>query len=275
MPAKKDNSNNADDIFNNSAAPADKPTPPADKPTPPADAAAFDQAIGATPPAASSGIDFAAASEALRAKREAEAARQDSGDNTPIDINSGEAVTTGFFMDLTKDDDFELIPAGTRLVVSCTAAEAVVSSAGNPMINVRVKSERVVNAADMSKAAWYRNRSIRDRLMFIPPNETTGSRGTIWRAKLAFKAFGVEFDARAFRTQADFLAWLTEKAELMIGAVCEVVVGVDDGTQGGTKAAQVDPKTGEPYPPKNTIANYYAYNPSTPAATASAEDLPF
>jgi len=225
-------------------------------------------------------IDFEALGEKMRQRKaiEADASAHSGNDNTPVDIETGEQVTTGFFMDLTKDDGFELIAAGTRAVVSCVAAEAVVSSAGNPMLNLRVKIERVKGAPDMSKAPTYRNRSVKDRLMFIPPNETTGSRGTIWRARLAFKAFDIEFDAKAFRTQKEFLDWLTAKAELFIGSVAEVVIGVDDGTSGGTKAAQVDPNTGEAYPPKNTIAQYFKYAPVASVGglpDTGTGDLPF
>lgn len=213
---------------------------------------------------------------AIRAEIEADAAAHSgaTGDNTPIDIESGDQVTTGFFMDLTKDDGFELIDAGTRAVVSCVAAEAVVSSNGNPMLNLRVKVERVKGAPDMSKAPKYKNRTVKDRLMFIPPNDVTGSRGTIWRAKLAFKAFEIEWDARAFRTQKEFMDWLIAKAELFIGAVAEVTIGIDDGTSGGTKAPKIDPETGEPYPPKNTIGQYFKYSPAV-AAQDATEDLPF
>lgn len=250
--------------------------PPADAPTPTEAAlnAAFDAEANAPTPG---GIDFAKLAEDARAASHTHSGTDHggTGDNTPIDVETGEPVTSGFFMDLSKPDDFELIDAGTRAVVSCTAAEAVVSSAGNPMLNLRVKIERVKGAPDMSKAPKYRNRSVKDRLMFIPPNDVTGSRGTIWRARLAFKAFDIEFDARVFRTQKDFLDWLTEKAELFIGSVAEVVIGVDDGTSGGTKAPQLDPQTGEPYPSKNTVAQYFKYAPVAQGGSVATEDLPF
>lgn len=285
MPAKKTNNQPADNIF----APVE-PTPAAADQSPIADKlAAFDAATGNDPahaanqpdqifaantPGAPGTIDFAklAADAKAHASQHSGMDHGATGDNTPIDITTGNAVTGGFFMDLTKEDDLALIDVGTRLVVSCTAAEAVISSGGNPMINLRVKAERVVSAPDMDRAVFYPNRSIRDRLMFIPANPTTGKRGTIWRAKQAIEAFGVAFDAQAFRSQADFMAWLRAKCEALIGSVCEITVGVDDGTNGGTKEPEKDPATGDPYPPKNTIARFYPYKP---AAATSTEDLPF
>lgn len=219
------------------------------------------------------GIDFAALSERQRLAREA-------GHNAPIDTETGAPAETAFFLDLTKAGDFELVPAGTRAVVTCTAADAVISSAGNPMLNVRVKIERVISTADMSTALMWRNRSVKDRLMFIPPNPDTGSRGTIWRVQQAFKAFGVEYDPRAFRTQDDFMGWLRGKADQLVGLVCVALITIDDGTSNGTKAPQIDPATNEPYPSKNAIGGYYVYNPNAPINQPSApsgknDDLPF
>lgn len=255
----------ADDIF----APVAPGTP-----TETALNAAFDDAVaaGADQPGGK-GIDFAKLGDQLAERKRIEADAAKHSGNVPVDEN-GEQVTTGFFMDLSKPDDFELIAAGTRAVVSCVAAEAVLSGNGNPMLNLRVKIERVKGAPDMSKAPMYRNRSVKDRLMFIPPNEQTGSRGTIWRARLAFQAFDIAFDARAFRTQSEFMNWLQAKAELFIGSVAEVVIGVDDGTAGGTKAPQIDPNSGDPYPPKNTVAQYFKYNAQAASAPAT-DDLPF
>lgn len=196
-------------------------------------------------------------------------------DNTPIDVETGERVTSGYFLDLTSGTELELIPTGTRVIISCTAAEAVISGNGNPMINLRVKVERVVMLPpkiDPNKAPSMRNRTVRDRLMFIPPNDVTGSRGTLWRAKQAYNAFGVDWPKLQFRSQAEAMQRFASDAEAFIGAVAEAVIGVDDGTDGGKKKAQINPETNEPYPPKNTIATYYAYKPSM---IVKDEDLPF
>ena len=281
--AKKPAASNApDDIFAPVApvAPAEAANTPAELFKANADGAPsdIDAAFAAATSAPAGGINFDKLGADLAERKRIEAdARQHSGEigNAPVDINTGEMVTTGFFMDLSKDDDLTLVDKGTRAVVVCTAAEAVVSSGGNPMLNLRVKIERVVAAPDPSKAPFFRNRTIKDRLMFLPPNPETGSRGTIWRARLAFKAFDIEFDARAFRTQAEFMDWLQAKAELFIGSVAEIVVDIDDGTSGGTKRAQIDPQTGEAYPPKNTIGQYFKYNAPAASATSGKDDLPF
>jgi len=276
MTTKKDPKN-----ANPAADPSDIFAPVAPAADPAANPA-LDAAFAAETNAPAGTIDFGKLAADARANADARKAIEAdankhsgaTGDNTPVDIETGEPVTSGFFMDLTKESDFELIAAGTRAVVSCVAAEAVLSGNGNPMLNLRVKIERVKGAPDMSKAPKYRNRSIKDRLMFIPANEETGSRGTIWRARLAFAAFDVPFDPQAFRTQADFMNWLHAKAELFIGSVADITIGVDDGTSGGTKAPQIDPNTGEAYPPKNTIAQYFKYNPVATSAPATS-DLPF
>lgn len=194
----------------------------------------------------------------------------EAGRNVPVDVETG----TPFFMDLTTGTEIELIPIGVRAVVSCTAAEAVLSAAGNPMINLRVKIERVVKAPDMAKSATFRNRAIRDRIMFIPPNDVTGSRGTLWRAKQAYDAFGIEWPKLQFRTQREAMDRFAQDAESFVGSVAEIIVGQDDGTNGGKKTPEINPETGEAYPPKNTIAQYWKYNPA-PAAATSDEDLPF
>lgn len=265
---------NNDDVFNQTASADNGPLAPAANPFEGASDAAR-QHSGADHGRIDSDVDeLAARAQAKRDRSEAEAQAGNNDDDPPVDP-SGEG---SFFMDLTKGDKFELVPLGTKAVASCTAAEAVLSGAGNPMINLRVKLERVLQAPGASNPDSYRNRSVRDRLMFIPPNEVLGKRGTIWRAKQAFDAFGVEWDAKAFRTQAEFMEWLIAKADLFVGSVAEVTIGVDDGTNGGTQAKQINPETGEPYNDKNTIASYRPYNASAVAASrapASDEDLPF
>jgi len=182
-----------------------------------------------------------------------------------------------FFINMAKaDEKLKPMPIGTRLVVSCTGAEAKISGSGNPMISLRVKAERVVSTPDTSTdTRSFRNRTIRDNLLFIPPNDETGYRGTIWRANGAMRALGVEPDHGVYRKRSEFMNMLTLKAQELVGAVCEIEVGIDDGTANGTKPAEIDPATGDPYPPKNTVARYYPYKPAPVAAAMDDSDLPF
>lgn len=210
------------------------------------------------------GIDFAkAAAQVLAA-----------ADQPVDDANIGDG---DFFIDMTKaDEKLQPMAIGTRLVVSCSGAEAKISGSGNPMIVLRVKVERVVSTPNASTdTSAYKNRTVRDNLLFIPPNPDTAYRGTIWRANQAIRAFGVEPDRGVYRTKAAFMAMLQDKAEELVGAICEVELGIDDGTSGGTKAPAIDPATEEAYPPKNTITRYYPYKPASFIATERDDDLPF
>jgi hypothetical protein len=213
-----------------------------------------------------SSISFAELAQRNREAREMHNIDEDS------EVGDGD-----FFVNMAKaDEKLQPMAIGTRLVVSCSGAEAKVSaSGGNPMIALRVKVECVVNTpVATTDTRSYVNRTVRDNLLFIPPNEDTGYRGTIWRANQAMRAFGVEPDHGVYRSKAAFMEMLQRKAEELVGAVCEIELGLDDGTSNGTRAPAIDPSTGEPYPLKNTIARYYQYKPVTPARTDDS-DLPF
>lgn len=176
--------------------------------------------------------------------------------------------TTGtggtFFLDLSKaDEEIKLIAAGTRAVIVCTASEAKISATGNPMIVLRVKAERIVNVprtVSDDEAVTYRNRTIRDNLIFKAPSD--GNRGTLWRVKAAFEAFDIEWSARAFRTQGEFMDWLNDRAAAFIGAVAEAEIGIEKGNG-------VNQATGEKYNDRNVIARYHKY---TAPAVNDADD---
>lgn len=197
--------------------------------------------------------------------------------NMPDDASDAGDDDGDFFINMAKaDEKLQPMAIGTRLVVSCTGAEAKFSTTGNPMIAVRVKVERVVSTpVTTTDTRAYKNRTVRDNLLFISPNDETGYRGTIWRANAAMRAFGVEPDHGVYRKKSEFLTMLQQKAEELVGAVAEVELGVDDGTKDGTQAPTLDPATGEPYPPKNTIVRYYPYKPIAPTNSAMDSDLPF
>lgn len=193
---------------------------------------------------------------------------EDDDDDQTGDLDDGD-----FFINMAKaDEKIKPMEIGTRLIVSCSAADAKISASANPMIALRVTVERVVSTPNASTITTsYRKRSVRDNLLFIPPNEETGYRGTIWRANQAMRAFGVEPDHGEYRSRAAFMAMLQTKAAELRGAVAEIEVGIEmnDGSDG--REIQRD-GSGEPYPPKNTIVRYYPYSP--PAAPP-VEDLPF
>lgn len=224
---------------------------------------------------AASRVDFEAAAEKARAMRAA--GTYHNAPVTDAEAAASEAAggdSDGFFIDMTTAEErIAPMAIGTRAVVSCTAAEAKLSaSGGNPMIAIRVKLERVISVPDVTiDTSAYRNRSTRDNLLFTGPNPVTGSKGQLWRCKLAFDAFGVEWDRGIYKTKSAFLAMLTRKAEELVGCVCEVEYGIDanDGSNGKIQYDQ----HGDPYPPKNTIARFYPYTPQ--AAKIADDDLPF
>lgn len=249
---------------------------------PPAPAADLTTGEVIDPP--STGIDFAALAEKTRAARKAAAtdAEPTSGAFHNAPENVGEDGDGDFFINMADADKrLEPMAIGTRLVVSCTKADAQISGAGNPMLVLRVKVERVVSVMDAkTDTRGYKNRTVRDNLLFIPPDPDTDYRGTIWRANQAMRAFGVEPDKGQYRTKAAFMGMLQRQADLLRGCVCEIEVGIDDGTKNGTQPPAIDPATGEAYPPKNTITRYYPYKPpvaSVPSGEVSAgvDDLPF
>lgn len=276
MPSKKTDQTANDDIFDQTAAPAAN------------DAADREAALAATidngddpfaeadkrraagePPI--EGIDF----EQLRQRQaEMRAAQAASGDDSaPAGDGDG-----NFFINMAEADKrLEPMPIGTRLVVSCSAAEAKVAGSGNPMISLRVKVERVVSTPLASTdTRSFKNRTLRDNLMFIPPDPDRDYRGTIWRSNGALKAFGVEPDKGVYRTKAAFMAMLQAQADRVRGCVAEVEVGIElnDGSNG--KQVSIDPASGEAYGPKNTIARYYPYKPPIAASVADdSDDLPF
>lgn len=198
------------------------------------------------------------------ADMQADAASDENGDE------NGEEG--GYFIDLSQADEaLRPMVAGTLGVAVCSAAEPKISTTGNVMIALRVKMERITFAhgASPEEQLTYRNRSVRDNLMFIGPNPVTGSRGTLWRVKQAFEAFGVPWPAMRFRSARELLEAITPLAEKLIGAVAQVEIGVEEA-----KRDNIDPKTGQPYPAKNTIIKYNKYI-SAPPATIGDEDLPF
>lgn len=254
----------------------------------------FDQTAGngdAVPPAPPADPDTGEVIDADDNGRALEASDLTATDFAEIAADRAAAVTGvdhdehgdgDFFINMGEADKrLEPMAIGTRLVVSCTKADAQISGAGNPMIVLRVKVERVVSTMDAATdTKTYKNRTVRDNLLFIPPDPDTDYRGTIWRANQAMKAFGVEPDKGIYRTKAAFMAMLARQADLLRGCVCEIEVGIDDGTKNGTQAPPIDPATGEAYPPKNTITRYYPYRPPVAQATtgevsAGVDDLPF
>jgi hypothetical protein len=288
----------ADEIFDQTAGSGVPPAPAADPDTgevidaddtgrglEQSDLTADDHAeIAAERAANTPGFDFAALAAKQRSAREAAAtdAEPTSGPYHNAPESVGEEGDGDFFVNMAEADvRLEPMAIGTRLVVSCTKADAQISGSGNPMIVLRVKVERVVSTIDAATdTKTYKNRTVRDNLLFIPPDPTSDYRGTIWRANQAMKAFGVDPDKGIYRTKAAFMAMLARQADLLRGCVCEIEVGIDDGTKNGTQPPAVDPATGEAYPPKNTITRYYAYRPpvaqaATGEVSAGVDDLPF
>lgn len=241
--------------------------------TPESDIVAIDHELNSVPTTDVLGqpVDF----DVMHAEAELAARNREAREmhNQPDnDVGDGD-----FFVNMAKaDEKLQPMAAGTRLVVSCTGAEAKISGSGNPMIVLRVKSERVVSTPDAAiDTGPYKNRTIRDNLLYIPPNDQTGYRGTIWRANQAMRAFGVEPDHGIYRKKSEFMEMLQRKAEELVGAVCEIEIGIDDGTSNGTRSPAIDPATGEVYPPKNTITRYYPYTPVVSSASVVDADLPF
>ena len=206
------------------------------------------------------------------------------GGDTADTGNEGDGA---FFLDLSKPDEpIKPMPIGTRAVVSCKGAEAKVSSAGNAMLVLRVQVQRVrlAQGASAEEIKTYDKRTVKDNVMFIPPNPVTGSRGTIWRAQQAFAAFGVPWPAQQFRSQAEFMAVLTELAQAFIGAVAVTEFGIE-----ASDPNNINAETGEPWPPKNTVTRYSKFVPeagalprnvpvqigAVPRAVDNDEDLPF
>lgn len=232
-------------------------------------------------PAQSGGsIDFAALRAAHAAQHDASTPASYS--NAPVTDAEAASGDGDFFIDMAKADErLKPMVPGSRLVVACSHAEAKLSGNGNPMIQIRVRVERVLIAVpsvdpnfNTDTATWAK-RVMRENMMFIPENPVTGSKGTIWRSNLTMRAFGVQPDHGQYRTKAAFMEMLARQAELMIGNVAECEIGIDDGTNNGTQPAQIDAATGEPYPPKNVVSRFYPYN-AAPALTARKDtDLPF
>lgn len=215
-----------------------------------------------------SGIDHGGTGDDLPPAR-----AQDDGGDLPVAPSGGE-----FFIDMKKADERQApMLAGTMVVVSCTAAEAKTSSAGNPMIGLRVQVQRVQSVPVASTdTRSYAKRTVRDNMMFIPPNDDTGYKGTIWRANQTMRAFGVEPDHGVYRTLGEFMAMLQRKAEEMIGCVAVAELGIDDGTNNGTRAPEIDASTGEPYPPKNVVVRFHKYiAPAARVPSGDGDDLPF
>lgn len=212
-------------------------------------------------------------------KRNSEIAATDvHGDDPQMEIEETGAIVGGdgddpiatapaFFLNLADADaEFENIPPGTRAIVVCTGAEAKISGNGNIMIDLRVKTERIVTTPNNDpNADRFRNRTIRNNVMFIAPNPVTGKRGTLWSAKLTFEAFGIEWAARGFATQAKFMQWLHASAEQFIGGVAEAEIGIEKND------GNINPSTGEAYPPRNVIARFHKYDP--PAVDYDNDDL--
>lgn len=275
-----------DTIFDQTAAPeGDAATV---SPAPAADPETGEVIAPALDPASAEAFERAAAQARTLASQHsgADHGRVDDEPTSGAFHNAPESVNAegdgDFFINMGEADKrLEPMAIGTRLVVSCTKADAQISGAGNPMIVLRVKVERVVSTMDAATdTKTYKNRTVRDNLLFIPPDPDTDYRGTIWRANQAMKAFGVEPDKGIYRTKAAFMAMLARQADLLRGCVCEIEVGIDDGTKNGTQAPPIDPATGEAYPPKNTITRYYPYRPPVAQATtgevsAGVDDLPF
>jgi hypothetical protein len=181
------------------------------------------------------------------------------------------------FIDLSNPNEaFEPMAGSSVVVVNVKGAEPKISSSGNAMIVVRYQVASVLTAPGIggTEAASYVNRTIRDNVMFLPPNPVTGKKGTLWRAKKVFDALGVDWAARAFTSQADFMAWLQEAAEDMIGRMAIVTVGIEMN-EGAT-----NPETGEPYPPRNVVADIREYQPGNqikrdnPAARLNPRNVP-
>jgi hypothetical protein len=268
-------------------------TSPKNQPQPIDPAEVFDNGGDGTPPASdqpgdaapSDPIDF----DKLRADLAAKAAASNAdagytGDAARDFANaaSGGEVGDGFFMDLSKADEaIALIALGTRAIVSVQRAEAVLAASGNPMIKLGLKTEKITDrpaGVREDDTAFWRNRSIRDNVLFIAPNPITGKAGTLWRAKQVFDAFGVPWADRNFRSKREFMDWLEEIAPAFIGAVAEAVIGIERSS--GADAS------GKAYPDRNTITNYSAYTatphgsgPIAPAAAAlgddDGDDIPF
>lgn len=229
-------------------------------------------------PAAAPAIDFDKLRADLAARASGPANPADADDDPDAGTESG---GDGFFLDMKKAAEaFKPIAAGTRVLLAVTAAERKVSqSSGNSYLMLRVKVERVVSVpagVSADDAAMYRNRTIRDNVNFTPPNPVTGSRGTIWRAKRAFDAFGIAWPMREFRSRADFNDFLDTAAEEFIGAVAEAEIGIEDQQiDPATGKPKADPATGEAYAPKNTIARYHKYAGNAIPAAESDDDIPF
>lgn len=253
MPRKPNNKPNAEAVKPNAAPIASAPAaddPFADAPAT-TSAPAADASTSPAPAAAPSAPDVVTPTPAT------DAGSPDAP--TFIDTSAGDG---GSFLDLSKADEIAaLIPKGTRVTVSCRSCEPKLSSSGNPMLNYRMQIERVNEApidTPPEMVMMWPKRSIFGRFMFTMPNPATGSRGTIGQTRDAFKAFGVEWAARQFRTRDEFMAWLNEIAPLFVGAIADAVVGVDEPNPNNPQS--IDPATGEPYPAKNTVYGFRAAN---------------
>lgn len=183
-----------------------------------------------------------------------------------------------FFLDLAQADiERKLIPAGVKVALAVSGAEAKLSANGNLMIPLRMTIQRVENVpvgmvvSTAERNSWIK-RAIRDNILFIPGNEALGKTGTLWRAKLIFEAFGVTWDPKQFRTEAEALNWASQKAEEFIGAVCFGVLGTEKENPNN-----VNPETGELYPPKNIVTKYerYVATQTLSKPYISDEDIPF
>jgi len=183
---------------------------------------------------------------------------------------NGDVQAAPIFMDLSNpDEEFSPIPAGAQVVAQVKGAEFRISSKGNIMIAVRYTVTEPFGPAPADAASW-RNRTIRDNVMFMMPNPVTGSKGTIWRVKRTFAALGMPWTGRPFATEQDYHDWIHEQAEEMIGRLSVLELGIED-------SSGVNPETGEAYPPRNVITAQKVYTAPAPrnvAIRANAANTP-
>lgn len=136
-------------------------------------------------------------------------------------------------IDLTEVKGLTPMDPGTYVATIVSAKEGIAASSGFPKMDLRWKIE----------GGKYDGRQIFDVMSFKPE--------ALWRVKSTLMALGFPKDFSGELTPED-----------LIGKTATVVVTI-------SQESEVDPETGDPYPPRNRISKVK----SVAAAGKSAADL--